>query len=243
MGKITLKMTQAAYSAAKKVYNGNATKNAALDELEDTMGMNRGSATDYLNNFRHMMEGKTYKRTFNGEATDYLLENIYLDFGGQALETALSAVKKHLTYYESLGKGALRGIEKVYKKYQKISNTQRFNVFPDQIMEPEKLFEGIKQTITVNSYERDWQAREKCIRHYGAVCAVCSFDFLEKYGLIGKGFIHVHHLIPIAEIGNTYEVNPLKDLRPVCPNCHAMLHVRTPPYSIEELQKQMKKKT
>ena len=53
------------------------------------------------------------------------------------------------------------------------------------------------------------------------------------YGDIGKGFIHVHHLTPLWDIRQGYEVNPVKDLRPVCPNCHAMLH-RGTPYTIEE---------
>ena len=32
-----------------------------------------------------------------------------------------------------------------------------------------------------------------------------------------------------------YDVDPINDLMPVCPNCHAMLHRRTPPFSVEEL--------
>ena len=69
-------------------------------------------------------------------------------------------------------------------------------------------------------------ARKKCIEHYGAKCAVsnCGFDFEKLYGDIGKGFIHVHHLTQLSDIGQGYEVDPIKDLRPVCPNCHAMLH-------------------
>ncbi|MDB9470225.1 hypothetical protein PN480_18680 [Dolichospermum circinale CS-1225] len=33
-----------------------------------------------------------------------------------------------------------------------------------------------------------------------------------------------------------YEVDPIKDLRPVCPNCHAMIHRRLPPLSIDEIK-------
>ena len=56
------------------------------------------------------------------------------------------------------------------------------------------------------------------------------------YGEVGKEFIHVHHLKEIASIGENYQINPLTDLRPVCPNCHAMLHRKNPAYTIEELQ-------
>jgi 5-methylcytosine-specific restriction protein A len=97
--------------------------------------------------------------------------------------------------------------------------------------------EGAKRTITVNAYERDDKARARCLAHFGYRCAVCSFSFGEAYGPIAERVIHVHHLRPLYEIGEEYTVDPLEDLRPVCPNCHAVLHLRKPiPYSIEELQ-------
>ncbi len=36
---------------------------------------------------------------------------------------------------------------------------------------------------------------------------------------MGEGFIHVHHLKPLSEVGYEYRVDPIRDLRPVCPNC------------------------
>jgi 5-methylcytosine-specific restriction protein A len=43
----------------------------------------------------------------------------------------------------------------------------------------------------------------------------------------------------LSEVGNEYRVDPIRDLRPVCPNCHAMIHRRIPAYSIEELKKML----
>lgn len=105
---------------------------------------------------------------------------------------------------------------------------------PDEISE--QLFEGAKKTITINAYERSVKARQLCIEHWKAVCAVCDFDFEERYGELGKGFIHVHHLTPVSKIGSTYEVDPINDLRPVCPNCHAMLHRQEETMTIEKLK-------
>ena len=99
-----------------------------------------------------------------------------------------------------------------------------------------QLFEGAKRTITVNSYERNPLARRLCIEHYGVTCTVCYFDFENEYGDIGKGFIHVHHLTRVADIGKTYEIDPIKDLRPVCPNCHSMLHSDKDTLTIDELR-------
>ena len=98
------------------------------------------------------------------------------------------------------------------------------------------LVEGIKKRVTVNSYERNPKARELCIKEYGYSCSVCGINFEDRYGEIGKNFIHVHHLTPISELKKSYQINPIEDLRPVCPNCHAMLHKKKPPFSINELK-------
>lgn len=100
--------------------------------------------------------------------------------------------------------------------------------------------EGSVRRVTVNAYERDPRARRACIEHYGARCIVCSVSFEARYGAAGLGFIHVHHLVPLAEVGQTYEVDAINDLRPVCPNCHAMLHRRQPPFTIDEVRSYMK---
>ncbi len=87
-----------------------------------------------------------------------------------------------------------------------------------------KFNEGAKKIVTVNSYERNRVAREICIKIHGTKCKICDFDFEKVYGELGKGYIQVHHIIPISEISREYKVNPETDLIPICPNCHAMIH-------------------
>ena len=103
---------------------------------------------------------------------------------------------------------------------------------------PDKVFtEGAARKITVNSYERDPKAREACLKYFGAICQVCGLNFAERYGEdLGGGFIHVHHKRPIHTLKASYKVDPKKDLVPVCPNCHAMLHRKEPPLDVEQLQ-------
>lgn len=107
---------------------------------------------------------------------------------------------------------------------------------PEEITDTDTLYEGAMCQIAVNAYERSPEARRKCIAHYGTCCAACGLNFAEKYGEIGDGFIHVHHLRELSEIGEKYEVDPTHDLCPVCPNCHVIIHKRKPPYSIEEIK-------
>lgn len=106
---------------------------------------------------------------------------------------------------------------------------------PEELTPSEKYSEGAAKQILVNAYERDPKARAKCITNYGTRCAVCRMSFEERYGSVGKDFIHVHHLTPLSLIGESSLVDPIKDLRPVCANCHAIIHRKNPPYSIEEV--------
>ncbi|WP_421253616.1 HNH endonuclease [Aeromonas jandaei] len=106
----------------------------------------------------------------------------------------------------------------------------------EEVVHPETYIEGATKSISVNAYERNLDARAKCIAHYGCKCYVCQFDFQKVYGEIGKGFIHVHHEVPLAEIKNEYSVDPIKDLKPLCPNCHGIIHRTYPPISVDALK-------
>lgn len=109
-------------------------------------------------------------------------------------------------------------------------------------VELEKIYEGSVTQIKVNKYERNPKARKECLEHYGARCVVCDFAFAEKYGPSAAGFMVVHHLTPLSATGERYEVDPIKDLKPVCPNCHAVIHKKVPPFTIEEMQEKISKK-
>ena len=122
------------------------------------------------------------------------------------------------------------------KAYLKFNYTIEPYKSPDEIVNPDQYPEGAKKKIIVNSYERNPAARKKCIEIHGLNCAVCNINFEEVYGVIGKGFIHVHHVKPLSEIDTNYNVNPETDLVPVCPNCHAMLHRKEYVISIESLK-------
>jgi len=101
--------------------------------------------------------------------------------------------------------------------------------------------EGATLTITINAYERNPAARAACIAHYGCACVVCGTDFAETYGPAASGLIHVHHLKPLSEIKKAYVVDPVRDLRPVCPNCHAVIHLGGVTRPIEAVQRMLRR--
>lgn len=233
------------YAAAADVYRGRISKDDAVERLVRDFPLNPTSVFNMITNLDGMLKGRTLKRAMNDFTWDYFLQHIREDFGPEAFDTALQAVEQHVDYYESLGRGKRPSLHALLARYgRQISEKSGHpivvatnTIYPDDIDDPASvLIEGALQRVTVNRYERDPVARQKCIEHYGVVCVVCGFDFEKRYGGIGAGFIHVHHLVDIATIGGRYQVDPVRDLRPVCPNCHAMLHRERPAMSIEHLK-------
>lgn len=95
--------------------------------------------------------------------------------------------------------------------------------------------EGTVKTVILNVHERSPQTRKLCIDEHGYNCKICSFNFEKTYGVKGKDYIHVHHIKSLSKIGKKHTVVPINDLIPVCPNCHAMLHLGSKPLKPKEL--------
>jgi 5-methylcytosine-specific restriction protein A len=121
------------------------------------------------------------------------------------------------------------------------TNKIRHNPFVPNSDKSEKTYaEGTPSQVLMTKYERNPFARKVCIDRYGLSCSVCGFNFEKTYGEIGKDFIHVHHINQLAKIGRKYAIDPVRDLRPVCPNCHSMIHRTKTSLSITDLKKRVK---
>jgi len=99
------------------------------------------------------------------------------------------------------------------------------------------LIEGLKSRLEEFEYfTRDPEARVKCLKKWGYTCFVCGKNLEDDYGPSGKNKIEVHHLKQICE---GYRVtDPENDLIPVCPDCHTIIHTKTPcwgPYEVSEM--------
>ena len=106
---------------------------------------------------------------------------------------------------------------------------------PDILLD--EFVEGEKQQVFTTKYERNRDAREACLEYYGYRCRVCGMSFEETYGKEFKGIIEVHHIVPLSTIRDEYVVDPIRDLRPLCSNCHSMVHRRESVIGIEELKR------
>jgi hypothetical protein len=110
-------------------------------------------------------------------------------------------------------------------------------IFP---YETEGEFEGEEKNDISIRYERNKLNRSMCLAFHGYNCKACGIDMQSQYGDVASKFIHVHHVIPLSEINNK-RIDPIKDLIPLCPNCHAIAHLKSPPYLVSEIKLMLKK--
>ncbi|HXC24462.1 MAG TPA: hypothetical protein VNU46_00995 [Gemmatimonadaceae bacterium] len=128
-------------------------------------------------------------------------------------------------------------IDQITAQAVEIEWRQRVGVLPanSPLDGTSEFFEGTSRRITVNAYARNPNARAACIEYYGCRCFICGFDFGAVYGSHADGCIEVHHLTQLSESGGHHTVDPIIDLRPVCANCHTVIHLVRPPRTIGEV--------
>ena len=96
---------------------------------------------------------------------------------------------------------------------------------------------GAVTRIEVNRYEQDPDARRVCLAFHGTSCAACGFSFEASYGEAGTDAIEVHHAVPPVMLEDGYRLDPVADLVPLCPNCHAVAHLGVAsPRTVSELR-------
>lgn len=233
------------YNEILAVCAGKITANQAAEKLSLNYNIpKRGFLGWCLPTYRCMLSGEIVKGQINQSLRKVFLEGIHNDFGNLGLSSALQSYLATIEYYENQGKN-LVGDRKIYNEYYDILTQNRFidnisNELDEQEYQHET--EGHRKFVYVNVYERNPKARREVIKYHGTKCVVCEMSFEDKYGEMGAGFIHIHHIVPISEIGKEYKINYKTDLVPVCPNCHAMLHrkVNDRTLTIEELKSRLK---
>ncbi|WP_024873598.1 HNH endonuclease [Tolumonas lignilytica] len=162
--------------------------------------------------------------------------------------------KKNETYYELIPesqktnywRNGVRPItESVY--FSILEDSDLDNVFEpvapyevnkqtDQLEQFESYQEGSKTLKYVAIYERNPKLRRQAIAIHGTTCVACGFSFKEHYGEYAENFIHIHHEKPISDFDGKHDVNPETDLKPLCANCHAVVHLKkSSTLSIQEL--------
>lgn len=112
-----------------------------------------------------------------------------------------------------------------------------FSLGRDELSTTSGIAEGNLRRVYVNVHERSAKARALCLAHYKLRCICCDALLRDVYGIAAEDLIQVHHLLPLSEVPPKYVVDPIRDLRPICPNCHAVIHSRRPQFTVEDVQR------
>lgn len=177
---------------------------------------------------------------WDGSSRMIYMVDIAFDTLSEEILIPMKELREKIDYYWSI---QASGLELEESKADILATIWEGRSAKSQLDEAESVFEeGDAISVISRRYERNKLAREMCLDILGATCRICGFNFKEVYGDIGADFIHIHHLEELSQKAKRSTIDPLCDLIPVCPNCHAMLHKRTPVYSPEELKALIRKK-
>ena len=185
----------------------------ALKNAFETSVDGRISVTHYVKNLK---ENHNFSREIDPTGSDFT-KRLYKE----SLEKVLETVTEE---YEN---DFYRGYHWNCEIIERIRNASKHEINWDEETVQEETAgttEGKRTVYYTTKYERSSKNREAAIRIHGTKCMICGFDFGQKYGELGKGYIEVHHIKPLATLEQEVVINPETDLICVCANCHRMLH-------------------
>ena len=195
-------------------------RNVSIDSLPETLKNafetsvdGRISVTHYVKNLK---ENHNFSREIDPTGSDFT-KRLYKE----SLEKVLETVPEE---YEN---DFYRGYHWNCEVIERVRNASKHEInWDEETVQEEKVgtTEGKRTVYYTTKYERSSKNRDAAIRIHGTKCMICGFDFEQKYGELGKGYIEVHHIKPLATLEQEVVVNPETDLICVCANCHRMLH-------------------
>ena len=185
----------------------------ALKNAFETSVDGRISVTHYVKNLK---ENHNFSREIDPTGSDFT-KRLYKESLKKVLETVPEEYEND--FY--------RGYHWNCEVIERIRNASKHEINWDEETVQEETAgttEGKRTVYYTTKYERSSKNREAAIRIHGTKCMICGFDFGQKYGELGKGYIEVHHIKPLATLEQEVVINPETDLICVCANCHRMLH-------------------
>ncbi|GAB3307995.1 HNH endonuclease [Hymenobacter tenuis] len=230
--KITSQQVHQAYTIARQVYEAEISKDHGLWKLTSEEGLNLATAAFFIDDLRHLLTGTVFKRTLSSPAMDYFLAKISQDYGPSGLETALSALKQHITYHEKEYESVMKSMRQVYQRYEsKLSTIPRTdeeeqeeiasNLLAQNLSKSQLLSELLRitdkepeqVTIQHRAYKRDNHiiAKIKVLRDFN--CQLCGLSIHKKDG---SRYIEAAHIQPKRQQGR----ETLKNIILLCPNHH-----------------------
>jgi len=226
------------YDAAILVRRGLVLPTEAVRQASLAAGMNTASASDYVYNVRRLLEGRSYTRTMNPEATGLILHWISADFGAEVARTAAEKVLDHVEYYSGLPRGGpQKAVREVAEKF--LQGLGLASLESLRAQEATDLAVAVSRsaaeremrlanadpkprtmTVTTKVFLRNADVRAAVLVRANGSCEACAkpAPFLKRAD--GTPYLEVHHRIPLALEGADTVENAIA----LCPNCHREAH-------------------
>ena len=147
----------------------------------------------------------------------------------------------YLRHQEALRSSSEYSLEDAEDVLRNIAEDKEIVVIDDVVIR-----EGQLGTRTSEYRVRSQRLRDAAVDYYsdsGRIpCHACEFDFSSAYDVIGQGYVQIHHLIPVSFLsGEPLDLEEaLANVRPLCANCHQMVHTKRPPLPIEEIKSRLR---
>ena len=109
-----------AYEMAKKYYNHEISRTDALRNIVGNDRMNENSATDYLNNYKALVEGKQFERKLNTYSMDYFFTAMLREKGRAFLTNPLKALQAHIDYNRNEVNAKIPGMQRLHDRFANV---------------------------------------------------------------------------------------------------------------------------
>lgn len=237
------KQQDEALRLARMVRNGELSKAAGRQILNESTGVSLGSADIVIGNYLEISEGRVFKRTLSETDLDYFIGAIAADEGPEQLSKALSALRLHIQYRESENKVNPVKCKAILAKYEAelsamtaagLATTPIYlrdieSGFNDKVNDAKNSSQQERQKRLARAtkrpkkviklvyvFERNPDVVAEVLSRAGGYCEGCgaAAPFTRKSNR--TPYLEVHHKVPLAEEG--------ENAIALCPNCHRRRH-------------------
>jgi 5-methylcytosine-specific restriction protein A len=235
---ITELQVAAASKVASRVYAGLITRNEGIAILVEGHGINSASASDFIADYKYLMNGKELKRTMSAPAMNYFLEQILVEHGAKGLAQALMSLRLHIEYYEGQSETNMLKMRDVAEKFKTILLEQQSTSTPEQAFDEavsralrdpqerrlQRIAEADKVPQVVQSqatgFARNPDIVAETLYRAAGICHKCKRNAPFKRAKDGTPYLEVHHKVQLVHGGE----DSLENAMALCPNCHREAH-------------------
>jgi 5-methylcytosine-specific restriction enzyme A len=237
MAVISAEQISAAYDIGNSWLNGSIGRSHAVKSLSEKHGLNSVSAGDLLQVLKSMIDGGRFTRSISAPAADIFLSNMHTKGSPFAAQQGITAIEKHIEYYESIRPVTLHKMRKVVGKWKALLNSDSFTDAQNQFeREVSTMLElSVSERIAklplpgskpkfgysqVKTFYRSAAVVAEVRLRAGGKCESChqTAPFLRAQD--GQPYLEVHHIVKLADNGEDTVENAIA----VCPNCHRFHH-------------------